>query len=80
MIRFIENRLFRKCPSPPSASSTCIPADRRALRGDKAQSLLVLPLDAGIWYPGQYQSGAKAFVLLHMYAQITCRRQCRAER
>lgn len=59
----------------PSASAASVPAYRRALRGDVPQRLLVLPLDAGIWHPGQNQGGPQALVLLHVYTQVACREQ-----
>lgn len=56
--------------SVPSASTACVPANRGALGRDVAQSLLILPLDAGVGHPGQNQSCAQAVVLLHMHTQV----------
>lgn len=67
--------MFKEMASLPSASVACVPAYRGALRRDVAQSLLVLPLDAGVWHPGENQGGAQALVLLRVHAQVACRGQ-----
>lgn len=70
-----SSKHFTVCILVPSASAAGVPAYRRALWGDVPQRLLVLPLDAGIWHPGQNQCGPQALILLHVYTQVACRGQ-----